>query len=111
MKKLMLLTSFLLLTTSVFAAEETWTNVSVVDVACSAKAKANPNAHTRGCALQCQNSGFGLITADGEFLKLDDAGNKKAIAAIKEGKNDDHLRFTVTGTRDGNTVKVSSLTP
>jgi hypothetical protein len=111
MKNLLLLTSFVLLTTSAFAAEETWTNVPIVDVACSAKAKADPDAHTRSCALQCQNSGFGLITADGEFLKLDNVGNKKAITAIKEGKNDDHLRFTVTGTRDGNTVKVSSLAP
>ena len=110
MKKLLLALSILLLALPVFAAENTWTNVSMVDVACSTKAKANPDAHTRACALQCQGSGYGVLTAEGDFLKFDDAGNAKAVTALKGSKNADHLRVTVTGTREGNSIKVTALT-
>ena len=106
--KFLLAASVFMLALPAFA-EETWSNVAMVDVACSAKAKANPDAHTRACALQCQKSGFGVLTPDGDFLKLDDAGNAQAIAALKSVKTEDHLRVTVTGTRDGNTIKVKSL--
>jgi hypothetical protein len=90
-------------------AAETWTSVPIVDVTCSTKAKANPDAHTRDCALACSKSGFGIITPDGTFLKFDAKGNEKGEAALKAAQNKDHLRVTVTGSRDGDTVKVHSL--
>lgn len=100
-----LIAAFLLSTS---AAAETWKGV-VVDTMCSVKAKAAPEEHTTKCALACANSGFGILTADGSFLKFDDPGNEKAVAALKGTKKSDHLRATVTGERDGDTIRVKSL--
>jgi len=93
----------------VAAEETTWTNVAVVDTMCVAKVKANPDAHKRSCALQCAKSGYGLITNDGTYLKFDEAGNEKTVAALKATKKEDHLRATVKGTREGDSVKVDSI--
>jgi hypothetical protein len=90
-------------------AAETWKDVSLVDVNCSVKVKDNPDAHTKNCALQCAKSGFGIVTTDGQFLKLDAQGNQEAIAALKASQASDHLRATVTGDREGDTIKVKSL--
>ncbi len=94
---------------SAFAAE-TWKNVPVVDTKCISKVKANPDAHTTKCALQCEKGGYGLITSEGTYLKFDAAGNGKTVAALKATKKTDHLRATVTGEREGETIKVTSLT-
>src|SRR5262245_60237681 len=64
------------------AAAETWTNVPVVDGLCLDKVKADPDKHTKGCALQCAKGGYGLLTSDGKYLKFDSAGNEKALAAL-----------------------------
>src|SRR5579863_5891687 len=53
----------------------TFNDVPVVDVDCSKKVAANPDAHTRDCALQCAPSGFGIVTPDHKFLKFDQSGN------------------------------------
>lgn len=91
------------------AAAETWKNVAVVDTKCSLKAKAAPDEHTTKCALACAKSGFGILSVDGSYLKFDEAGNQKVIAALKNTKKADHLRATVTGERDGETIKVESF--
>lgn len=91
------------------AAAETWKNVAVVDTMCSVKAKAAPDEHTTKCALACSKSGFGILTADGTYLKLDEAGNEKVVAALKQTKKTDHLRATVTGERDGDSIRVQSF--
>lgn len=101
---------FPLLLLTLSAAAEEWRNVPMVDTMCAAKVKAKPDDHTRSCALQCQKSGFGIVAADGKFLIFDEAGNKQAIAALKEAKQSDRLRVTVSGTREGNTIKVEKLT-
>ena len=90
-------------------AAETWSDVSLVDVNCSAKAKNNPDSHTRDCALQCAKSGFGIVTSDGTFLKFDGQGNEQALTVLKSSQAKDHLRATVTGEREGDTIKVKSL--
>lgn len=105
--KLAGLTAFLVL--PLLCAAETWKDVTLVDVACSAKVKANPDAHTKDCALQCSKSGYAIITSDGVILKLDIKGSQDAVAALKASTNKDHLRATVTGEREGNTIKVASL--
>ena len=98
-----------LLAASSAAAAESWSNVSLIDTACSTKAKAKPDEHTKACALQCAKSGFGIIGADGSFLKFDDSGNAKVLAALNASKKTDHLRVSVTGERQGETIKVSSV--
>ena len=75
--------AFGLLATPAFAATQTFNDVSVVDVACSKKAAANADAHTRECALACEKSGFGIVTADKKFLKFDADGNAKIIEAVE----------------------------
>jgi hypothetical protein len=83
--------------------------VAVVDVNCSRKVAANPDSHTRACALKCAASGFAIVTSDNQIVKLDAAGNEKVIAALKTSDQKDHLRVDVSGTREGDTLKVSSL--
>jgi hypothetical protein len=95
---------------AVAAEETTWSNVPVVDTMCVGKVKANPDAHKRTCALQCSRSGYGLITSDGTYLRFDEAGNEKTVAALKASKKEDHVRATVKGTREGDTIKVDSVT-
>jgi hypothetical protein len=48
-------------------------------------------------------------TPDGAFLKFDGKGNEQAVAALKSAQKKDYLRVTVTGDRDGDAIKVTSL--
>ncbi len=98
-----------LLTAPMLVTAETWKDASLVDANCSAKVKSNPDVHTRNCALQCSKSGFGILTADGTFLKFDAQGNEQALSALKGSEAKDHLRVTVTGDREGDIIKVKSL--
>ena len=98
-----------LLCVPVMGGSETWKNVALVDTMCSAKVKADPDKHTTDCAISCEKGGYGIIASDGSYLKFDEAGNSKALAALKGTKKKDHLRAVVTGERDGDTIKVASL--
>lgn len=91
------------------AGTETFKNVSVVDVACSQKAAANPDAHTRECALECEKTGYGVITADKQYLKFDSAGNAQIAAELKKSTAKDHLRVNVTGDVKGDTLHVKTV--
>ena len=68
-------------------------------------------AHTRQCALmpECQKSGYGVFTYDNKFLKFDEAGSRKALAALKASKKEDDLKVEVTGEVQGDTIKVATL--
>jgi len=90
---------------SVTAFAETW-NGTLVDVMCKDKDIAG---HTKKCALGCAKSGFGLVTSDGKFVKFDEAGNAKALAALKATEKEKDLKAKVEGTLDGDTVQVSSI--
>jgi hypothetical protein len=92
-----------------FAAATSFQNVPVVDVSCSKKVAANPDAHTRTCALACVKSGFGIVTKDQGFLKFDAAGNAQIAEALKASSAKDHLRVDVKGDVEGDTLKVSSI--
>lgn len=93
---------------SVLAA--TWTNVSLVDQNCSKKVKDDPDSHPRACALECAASGFGILTAEGEFLKFDADGSKQALAALRASDREDHLRVDVTGEVENGVLRVETLT-
>jgi hypothetical protein len=92
-----------------FGAAQTYNNVSVVDVNCSKKVAADPDSHTRACALKCSASGYGIITEDKKFLKFDAEGNKKITEALKASDRKDHLRADVSGDVEGDTLKVNSV--
>ena len=91
------------------AAAESWKNVPVVDGHCAKKVKADPDKHERSCAIQCASGGYGIQLESGEYLKFDEAGTAKALEALKASEKKDHLRADVTGTREGETLKVESF--
>ena len=90
---------------SVAAFAETW-NGTLVDVMCKDKDIAG---HTKKCAVGCAKSGFGLVTSDGKFVKFDEAGNAKALAALKATDKEKDLKAKVEGSLDGDIVQVSSI--
>ena len=99
----------LFLTISLFSAAAFADNVSgtLVDMNCKDKDLAE---HSRQCAMKCARSGYGLVTADGKFMKFDEAGNTKALEALKASEKEKDLKATVTGTVDGDMLKVESIT-
>jgi hypothetical protein len=68
-------------------------------------------AHTKEDLLKPENekSGYGVFTGDNKFLKFDAAGDRKAVALIKESKKLDDFEIEVTGEVKGDTIKVVSL--
>jgi hypothetical protein len=91
------------------AANETFKDVSLIDSNCSKKAAADPDSHTRECALKCQASGYGILTSDKKFIKFDAAGNSKITEALKASDKKDHLRVDVSGEVKGDTLELSSV--
>ncbi len=102
-----IVTLLLVLSTPLFGA--TWNNVPLTDANCAAKVKDNPDAHSRSCIINCADSGYGILTADGSFLKFNDSGNKTALTLLKSSDKPDHIRVTVEGTLKGDTIEVQSL--
>ncbi len=107
MRKLALLAALAL---PVLAAAETWEKVPLVDQMCAQKenVRSNPDAHPTSCLLKCASSGYGIVTPTG-WVKLDAAGNQKAVAALKKTGKKDHIRVDVSGEKKGDTIAVSSL--
>lgn len=66
-------------------------------------------AHTRDCALQCAQSGFGIVTKDQKFLKFDEAGNQKDLAELRALNKKDRLRVNGSGEVQGDPLMVSSV--
>jgi hypothetical protein len=90
---------------SAVAAAESFSG-TVVDVMCRGKDLAS---HTRDCAVTCAKSGYGLVTADGKFLKFDESGNARTLAALKKLSKDKDLKAKATGTVDGELLKVEAI--
>jgi len=108
MKRIVLL-MILAIGLPLFASAEDWSNVSIIDTQCSTKAKADPDAHTRSCALTCAKSGFGILDKDGHYLKFDAQGNADALKHLQTTTKKDHLRVNVSGTKEGDIIHVQSL--
>jgi hypothetical protein len=81
----------------------------LMDAMCAAKLKDKAASHKAKCALSCAKSGFGLVTAEGKFIKFDESGNAKAQEALKGTTKEQDLMVKVTGTLDGETIQVESL--
>jgi hypothetical protein len=79
---------------------------TVVDVMCRGKDLAS---HTRECAVACAKSGYGLVTAEGKFLKFNESGNARTLAALKKLAKEKDLKAKVTGTVDGDVLKVEAI--
>ncbi len=74
------------------------------------EAMAKAAKHTKSCALEesCMESGFGLIS-EGKWYKFDDGGDKLALAWLKKTDKKNDLMVEVSGTHDGDILKVASL--
>ena len=83
----------------------TWDG-TVVDVMCQHQVAAG---HRRACALNCAGTGFVVVMADGKVYKLDEAGNAKALAALKASTKEKDLRAKVTGELKGEVIRVDSI--
>ena len=77
-------------------------------------AKSNPaeaaEGHPKSCALKdgCAKSGFSVISGKNQ-IKLDDAGNEKAIAYLKGETNATRVVVLGTLSDDGKTIKVTEI--
>ncbi len=91
--------------TSVCALAESWSG-TVVDVMCKNNDLAS---HTKDCALKCAKSGYGIVLADGKFIKFDERGNVKALAALKATSKEKDLKAKVTGALKEDVIQVESI--
>lgn len=109
MKSMLAALAVLALAAPVAARAASWEKVSLIDQMCKAKFESHADDHPTSCLLKCAGSGYGIITADGKWLKLDKAGNEKAVAALKATSRKDHVRVDVSGALKGDTIAVTSL--
>ena len=87
------------------APAETWSG-TLVDVMCKGKDLAS---HTVKCALSCAKGGYGVVLADGKFVKFDESGNAKAMAVLKSTSKEKDLKAKVSGSLDGDIIQVTSI--
>jgi hypothetical protein len=87
------------------AMAESWTG-TLVDVMCKGRDLAN---HTRQCSLTCAKGGYGLVLADGKFVKFNEPGNARALAALKAATKEKDIKAKVTGTLDGDVIQVQAI--
>jgi hypothetical protein len=102
-----------LLFLSVGLRAETWTG-DILDVLCrpeNISTGAKKCQQNRACMTsdRCASSGYGVLLADGRFLKFDAAGSAKALKALKAMTKDTDLKVTVTGTVTRDVIKVDTL--
>jgi len=101
---------------SVFAAlgyAETW-NGKLVDATCTDRSQQNPaeskqKSDIASCEASASTTSFAIQTSDGKVFKLDASGNAKASTALKGNPANKSPMATVSGSMDGQTVKVDSI--
>ena len=95
------------------ASAETWTG-DILDVLCrpeNVAVGAKKCQQNRACMLsdRCASSGYGVLLADGRFLKFDPAGSVKALKLLKSMTKETDLKVTVTGNLTRDVIQVESL--
>jgi hypothetical protein len=105
MKRTLIVLSAAFAMSAAMMAAETW-NGTVVDVMCKGKDLAN---HTAKCAVNCAKGGYGLVLSDGKFVKFDESGNSKALAALKATSKEKDIKAKVTGSLEDDVIKVQSI--
>jgi len=85
----------------------------LVDKMCSAKVLKEggdaAKAHTKGCAMGCKESGFGVVTSDGKFIKFDKDGDGMALKMLGMASKDDNIEVVVNGEVKGDTMTVVAI--
>ena len=92
---------------------EDWTG-KLIDASCHDNSQKNPAESKQGgdlatCAATASTTSFAIQTSDGKVYKLDASGNAKASTALKGNPDNKSATATVSGTMDGQTVKVDSI--
>ncbi|MYA79945.1 MAG: hypothetical protein F4X39_05390 [Acidobacteriia bacterium] len=58
---------------------------------------------------RCKQSGFGLVTQEGKYIKFDEKGNIKALNELERTGKQDELLVKVTGEMRGGMIQVESV--
>jgi diaminopimelate decarboxylase len=90
-----------------FCLADTFTG-KLVDAACKAGNQGKDVSAVANCAATADTHLFAIELPDAKILNLDSAGNEKATDAIKKSQKT-ALRATVTGSLDGQTLKVQTI--
>jgi hypothetical protein len=101
---------------TVFAAlsyAESWTG-KLIDATCHERSQQNPaeskqTGDLASCQASASTTSFAIQTSDGKVYKLDASGNAKATTALKGNPDNKNPSATVSGSMDGQTVKVDSI--
>ena len=56
-----------------------------------------------------KRAGYGLITDEKKFYKLEDPGNAKILQLLKDTRDRDNLHVIVTGDIQGGAIKVVNI--
>jgi hypothetical protein len=72
--------------------------------------KEEAREHSTSCALMpgCAKSGFSVVAGD-KVYKLDETGNKSALAVLKSTKTKKGISVEIEGTLEGDTLHVDRL--
>lgn len=84
---------------------ESWTG-TIVDVMCKGRDLAN---HTRKCNIDCAKGGYGLVLADGRFVKFNERGNAKALTLLKSSAKEKDIKAKVSGKLSDEVIQVESI--
>jgi 3-deoxy-D-arabino-heptulosonate 7-phosphate (DAHP) synthase len=91
---------------------ESWTG-KLIDSSCHDRSQQNPAEAKKGADASCDASAsttsFAIQTSDGKVYKLDASGNAKASTALRGNADNKNPTATVSGTMEGQTVKVDSI--
>ncbi|HEY2934762.1 MAG TPA: hypothetical protein VGK99_23760 [Acidobacteriota bacterium] len=101
----------LLVALSAFGADKSYSGM-LMDKMCSASSgdAAKVAKHSKACALMdsCIASGYGIVI-DGKFIKFDANGDKLVSEWLEKTDKTRELKIEVTGTMDGDILKVETL--
>jgi hypothetical protein len=94
------------LAAAAFALADSWSGTLVAG-RCKQEPYASKAQPLEGCSPTSGTKVFAVMTPDGKVFRLDEAGNKQALAAIKEDPNKQNV--TVSGSFNGQTLQVDSI--
>jgi hypothetical protein len=98
---------------AVMSYAESWTG-KLIDAACHDRSQQNPadskqKSELASCDATASTTSFAIQTSDGKVYKLDASGNAKASTALKGNPDNKNPTATVSGSMEGQTVKVDSI--
>ena len=89
---------------------ENWTG-KLIDAPCHDRSlqPGQAKGQAESCAATSTTTSFAIQTSDGKVYKLDASGNAKAATALRGNPDAKDPSVTVSGSMDGQTVKVDSI--